>query len=66
MAWKGSMNLLLLAQSITGPSIRAADAGLAGFEIVMLVLAIFASIFWIWMLVDCATNRSLEGAQKVV
>jgi uncharacterized RDD family membrane protein YckC len=60
------MNLLLLAQAIPDPSMRAAGAGLAGFGIVMLVLAILASIFWIWMLVDCATNRSLEGAQKIV
>lgn len=35
-------------------------------KILILLLMILAPIFWVWMLVDCATNESFEGNDKVV
>jgi hypothetical protein len=29
-------------------------------------IAIFATIFWIWVLVDCLTKESAEGNDKIV
>ena len=36
------------------------------FFLLTLALTLLASIFWIWMLVDCATNRGLPNGEKVV
>ena len=33
---------------------------------VLLAVLIPASLFWIWMLVDCATNEPSEGNDKLV
>ncbi len=43
-------------------------AGLAEFSIVLTVLGIgfIGTIFWIWMIVDCATKESSEGNDKIV
>lgn len=30
------------------------------------LIGIFGTIFWIWMIVDCATNEPSEGQDKVV
>ena len=35
-------------------------------EIVIHSLMLLGTIFWVWMLVDCATNQSLKGNEKVV
>ena len=34
--------------------------------LIFLAVGILASVFWIWMLIDCATNKSLDGALKIV
>jgi hypothetical protein len=34
--------------------------------VVMVLLAIPAFAFWIWMLVDCATKESEQGSTKIV
>ena len=31
-----------------------------------LLIAILGLVFWIWMIVDCATNEPSEGNDKVV
>lgn len=38
---------------------------LAGFGIITLLLVLLASVFWIWMLIDCLTS-SMDGVQKIV
>ena len=30
------------------------------------LIGILLTIFWIWMLVDCLTNASINGTEKVV
>ena len=53
----------LLAQSNA-----TADAGFAlggGLFIVFLLVAIVASLFWVWMLIDCLTS-SLATTEKLV
>jgi hypothetical protein len=30
------------------------------------LVAIFGTIFWIWMIVDCAMNEPSEGSDKVM
>ena len=30
------------------------------------LLAIASTIFWVWMLVDCAQNETSENSQKIV
>ncbi len=37
-----------------------------GFGFIGIVLAILASIFWIWMLIDCLTNQRLQGIEKLI
>jgi hypothetical protein len=45
----------------------AGGAGLAlgGFLIVIVIIAIIASIFWLWMLIDCLTSN-LPTGEKVL
>lgn len=38
----------------------------AGFGLIGILLALATSIFWIWMIIDCATSTSLDGTQKIV
>jgi uncharacterized RDD family membrane protein YckC len=38
---------------------------LAGLGLFGIVLAILASVFWLWMIIDCATSRR-EGTEKIV
>jgi hypothetical protein len=38
---------------------------LAGLGMVGIILAILTSLFWLWMIVDCATSRR-EGSEKIV
>jgi hypothetical protein len=42
-------------------TIFAGGCGLIGFLFLLLT-----TVFWVWMLVDCATNNSLTGADKFV
>lgn len=42
-----------------------AVAGAAGFLIVLWIIGILATIFWIWMLIDCLTS-SLPAGEKIV
>lgn len=36
------------------------------FGCLISVIALFGTIFWIWMIVDCATNEPSEGDNKVM
>jgi hypothetical protein len=59
------MHFQLLAQA--APESGAGVFGIfAGLGIIGLLIALVTSIFWIWMLIDCATNGSLDGTQKIV
>ncbi len=31
-----------------------------------LILAILASVFWIWMLIDALTNKALDSTMKII
>jgi len=42
-----------------------ADAGASVFLIVIVIIGILASIFWLWMLIDCLTS-SLPTGEKVL
>jgi uncharacterized RDD family membrane protein YckC len=39
---------------------------LEGAGTVAIVFAILASIFWLWMLIDCLMNPRLQGTEKIV
>jgi uncharacterized RDD family membrane protein YckC len=39
---------------------------LEGAGAVAVVFAILASIFWLWMLIDCLMNPRLQGTEKIV
>lgn len=45
--------------------IAPAISGLVCF-LPFLLLVIASSVFWIWMLVDCLTNESSQGNEKIV
>jgi prolipoprotein diacylglyceryltransferase len=36
------------------------------FACIIGLIALFGTIFWIWMIVDCATNEPSEGNDKVM
>jgi len=36
------------------------------FFLLVAVLGIAASVFWVWMIIDCATNEPAEGNDKLV
>jgi hypothetical protein len=38
----------------------------AGFGLIAGVLGILATIFWIWMLIDCIQNGRLQSTEKIV
>ncbi|MDQ3624066.1 MAG: PLD nuclease N-terminal domain-containing protein [Verrucomicrobiota bacterium] len=59
------MNFALLAQA-SAEEASGAFGFLAGVGIIGLIIAALTSIFWIWMLIDCATNARLDGTQKIV
>ena len=54
--------LALLAQAGTS---GAAGTGLAIWLIVIVGIGLLASVFWLWMLVDCLTS-SLPATEKLV
>lgn len=37
-----------------------------GFMVLVYLIALIAQVFVLWMLVDCATNRSILGTDKIV
>ena len=37
-----------------------------GFGFVGILLVVLASIFWIWMLIDCLQNPRLQGIEKLI
>lgn len=39
---------------------------LGAFFIIYLLVILIAGIFWIWMIIDCATSKNLKGTDKVV
>jgi hypothetical protein len=36
------------------------------FVLPLLLIGILGTVFWVWMLVDCATHEPPEGADKIV
>jgi hypothetical protein len=36
------------------------------FYLIFFAIAILGAIFWIWMIIDCATNEPSEGNDKVI
>ncbi|MBV9689397.1 MAG: PLDc_N domain-containing protein [Ktedonobacteraceae bacterium] len=43
--------------------------GFHGLDLIFIfffVIAILGTIFWIWMLIDCATKEPAEGSNKIV
>jgi predicted cation transporter len=36
------------------------------FFLLVAVLGIAASVFWVWMIIDCATKEPAEGNDKLV
>lgn len=36
------------------------------FSLLGLALAVGVTVFWIWMIIDCATNEPSEGNDKLV
>ena len=41
-------------------------AGIILMILLMIVLPILASIFWVWMIIDCATRTFKNKADKIV
>lgn len=37
-----------------------------GFHGLDLIIILLISVFWLWMLVDCILNKSLNGTKKVL
>lgn len=37
-----------------------------GFFVAILALVLLTSAFWLWMLVDGITNRTLDGTEKLI
>ena len=54
---------LLAQQTSNGGTGGAIFAG--GFFILFVIIAIAASIFWLWMLVDCLISNK-DGTEKVI
>lgn len=54
----------LLAQSSNGGG-AGLFAGLGLFMIVIWIIGILATIFWIWMLIDCLTS-AMPGTEKIL
>jgi hypothetical protein len=40
-------------------------AGFGGFAVVMLILALALSVFWLWMLIDCLSSN-LPSSEKLL
>jgi hypothetical protein len=59
------MSFQVLAQA-AAPDPAGAFSVFAGVGIVFAIIALLTSIFWIWMLIDCATSAKLDGTQKLV
>lgn len=38
----------------------------AGLGSTILILVVVASLFWVWAIIDCATNPKLQAAEKIV
>ena len=55
--------LTVLAQSQTPD--MSMFAGMAGMMIVFMIIALLASLFWLWMLIDVLTSN-MEGTEKIV
>jgi hypothetical protein len=51
----------MLAQLLADPFLIFGGLGLIGGLIGLLL-----SIFWLWMLIDAITNRSIQGTEKIV
>jgi len=37
-----------------------------GFGLIFIVIGLVGTIFWIWMLIDCLTRRSLQTGERIV
>jgi hypothetical protein len=47
----------------TETSMTLVGLSLLGFAV---LIAVLAFVFWVWMLIDCARNRGLDGTEKAV
>jgi hypothetical protein len=56
---------MLLAQIHQTYAGGGALGGLCCF-VPFLLIAVLGTIFWIWMLVDCATKEPSEGNEKII
>ena len=43
-----------------------AGIGMAIVALMMALLGLAATAFWIWMLIDCVTNEPSEGNNKII
>ncbi len=61
------MNFGLLVQA-TAKDASGASGFVGGLGSIglALIIAALASIFWLWLLIDGATNARLDGTQKIV
>lgn len=59
------MSFQVLAQAVA-PDPSSAFSVFAGVGNIFAIIALLTSIFWIWMLIDCATNANLDGTQKLM
>ena len=37
-----------------------------GIFLISGIIGLLTTIFWIWMIIDCITNNSINGTQKIV
>jgi hypothetical protein len=37
-----------------------------GLPVTLLLFVLLGTIFWVWMLIDCATRESNEGNERIV
>lgn len=60
-----SLMFATIAQSSADASGAALFAGMGAFMIFVVLVGIVASIFWIWMLIDCLTS-SRPSSEKLL
>jgi hypothetical protein len=51
----------MIAQLLADPFLIFGGLGLVGG-----LIGILLTVFWLWMLIDCLTNSSLQGTEKVI
>ena len=54
--------IVMIHQLLADP----ATVGILGVGGVFLIIGVLLSVFWLWMLIDAATNAALDGTEKIV